>query len=85
MSSTWLADFCPWTQVAVLAERVQQWQVALIRHDQLRQAPAGKRTEEKARRETLANLETDFQPAIPNSTMRLSLACQGRSFHPALT
>ena len=70
--TTWAADHCAWAEAAALAQKVQEWQAALLRHDELRKAPAGSRAEERARRSTVDSLETAIERSYSDLSAALS-------------
>lgn len=57
--TNWSADHCAWTQAGALAQKVLEWQAALLRHEQLRQP--GSRAEDLARRPARESLEVQIE------------------------
>ncbi len=57
--TNWSADHCAWTQAGALAQKVLEWQAALLRHEQLRQP--GSRAEDLARRPAREALEVEIE------------------------
>ena len=57
--TAWSADRCPWAQANALAQKVQEWQAALLQHEHLRQPSS--RAEELARRSAKEALEVEIE------------------------
>lgn len=77
--TTWSADCCAWSEAEALAHKVRDWQVMLLRYDQLRQVPASKWAEKQPRREVLTNLEIDIERTYPELRVALSPGVPGPS------